>query len=153
MTTGKVPSGSERVRKLRNVLHAKGREEPDRRFHALADRVWRMDFPAEAWVAVRRNGGSAGVDGETFSDIEASGVERWLGELSQDLREGTYRPKAVRQVPSPKRKPGQFRPLGIPCIRDRVWRTSALPVPGRYSRPTCSRSNMPIDRDGARRMR
>ena len=71
--------------------HAKAKEEPKRRFHGLCDKVWREDFLMEAWVQVRRNGGSAGVDGERFKDIEAYGVEGWLGELARDLREGTYR--------------------------------------------------------------
>ena len=63
---------------------------------------------------------------ETFKDIEEQGVERWLGELSRDLKEGTYTPQPVRQVLIPKKQPGKFRPLGIPCIRDRVAQTSAL---------------------------
>ena len=108
--------------------HAKAKEEPKRRFHALCDKMWREDFLREAWERVRRNGGTAGVDGESFKDIEAQGVEGWLGELGRDLREGTYRPKPVRQVLIPKKQPGKFRPLGIPCIRDRVAQTSALLV-------------------------
>ena len=87
-----------------------------------------MDFLKEAWARVRRNGGSAGMDGETFEDIEIKGVEQWLGELSQALKDGTYAPEAVRQVLIPKKQPGQFRPLGIPCIRDRVAQTSAMLV-------------------------
>ena len=68
------------------------------------------------------------MDGERFKDIEAYGVEGWLGELARDLREGTYVPKPVRQVLIPKKQPGKFRPLGIPCIRDRVAQTAALLV-------------------------
>ncbi|MXX23091.1 MAG: group II intron reverse transcriptase/maturase [Rhodospirillales bacterium] len=128
MTTGKRLTGSEKVRQLQTVLHAKAKEEPDRRFHALIDKVWREDFLAEAYRRVRRNGGTAGVDGEGFTDIESYGVERWLGELARELREGTYTPKPVRQVLIPKKQPGKFRPLGIPCIRDRVAQTSALLV-------------------------
>ena len=128
VTTGESLTGSEKVRKLQTVLHAKAKEEPGRRFHALIDKVWREDFLAEAWRRVRRNGGSAGVDGETFADIESYGVERWLGELARDLKDGTYTPKPVRQVLIPKKEPGKFRPLGIPCIRDRVAQTSALLV-------------------------
>ena len=128
MTTDKGLTGSERVRKFQTMLHAKAKEEPKRRFHGLCDKVWREDFLMEAWVRVRRNGGSAGVDGEGFKDIEAYGVEGWLGELARDLREGTYRPKPVRQVLIPKKQPGKFRPLGIPCIRDRVAQTAALLV-------------------------
>ena len=126
MTTGNRLTGSRKVRKFQTMLHAKAKEEPERRFHALADKVWRADFLHEAWVRVRHNGGSAGVDGERFTDIEARGVDRWLRELSRDLREGTYAPKPVRQVLIPKKQPGKFRPLGIPCIRDRVAQTSAM---------------------------
>ena len=128
MTTGQHLTGSKKVRKFQTMLHAKAKEEPGRRFHALADKVWRMDFLDEAWDRVYRNGGSAGVDGEQFMDIAAQGVDVWLGELSRDLREGTYKPKPVRQVLIPKKQPGKFRPLGIPCIRDRVAQTSAMLV-------------------------
>ena len=68
----------------------KAKEEPELRFHALIDKVWREDFLTEAWKQVRRNGGAAGVDGESFEDIESYGVDRWLGELVRDLRDGTY---------------------------------------------------------------
>ena len=126
MATGKRLTGSEKVRQLQTVLHAKVKEEPGRRFHALIDKVWREDFLAEAYRRVRRNGGAAGVDGENFAAIRSYGVDRWLGELARDLRDGTYVPKPVRQVLIPKKQPGKFRPLGIPCIRDRVAQTSAL---------------------------
>ena len=108
------------------MLHAKAKEEPDRRFHALADKIWRQDFLSEAWRRVRDNGGAAGVDGVDFAAIKEQGVEQWLGELSRDLRDGSYKPQAVRQVLIPKKQPGKFRPLGIPTIRDRVAQTSAM---------------------------
>ena len=65
---------------------------------------------------------------ETVADIEARGVDRWLGALARDLKEGTYRPRAVRQVLIPKKQRGKFRPLGIPCLRDRVAQTAAMLV-------------------------
>ena len=83
---------------------------------------------AVAWQDVRRNGGAAGVDGRSVADIEAYGVDRWLGELTRDLKAGTYRPDAVRQVLIPKKQRGKFRPLGIPRIRDRVAQTAAMLV-------------------------
>ena len=128
MTTGGSLTGSASVRKLQTVLHAKAKEEPGWRFHALVDKVWREDFLLAAWGMVRRNGGAAGVDGVTVADVGAYGVERWLGELSRELREGTYKPSPVRQVLIPKKQPGKFRPLGIPCLRDRVAQTSAMLV-------------------------
>ena len=131
MATGESLRGSAvSVRKLQTVLHAKAKGEPDLRFHALVDKVWRQDFLLEAWRMVRRNGGAAGVDGVRVADVEAHGVKRWVGELSRDLREGTYKPSPVRQVLIPKRRPGKFRPLGIPCLRDRVAQTSAMLVLG-----------------------
>ena len=126
MTTGESLAGSEKVRRLQSILHVKAKEEPEYRFYALSDKVWRMDFLWEAWRRVRRNGGSCGVDGETFAQIKAYGVVRWLGELAQELQDGRYRPRAVRQVLIPKKQAGKFRPLGIPCIRDRVVQMSAL---------------------------
>ncbi len=128
MAAGESLPGTEKVRRLQTVLHAKAKEEPEARFYTLIDKIWREDFLAEAWRRVRRNGGSAGVDGETFADIEAGGVKRWLGELARELKEGTYAPRAVRRVLIPKKQPGKYRPLGIPCIRDRAAQTSALLV-------------------------
>ena len=63
-----------------------------------------------------------------MADIEAFGVDRWVGVLARDLKAGTYRPRAVRQVLIPKKQRGKFRPLGIPCLRDRVAQTAAMLV-------------------------
>ena len=81
MGTGESLSAPERVRRLQTALHAKAKESPGFRFYSLSDKVWRADVLAVAWQEVRRNGGAAGVDGQTVADIEAYGVERWLGEL------------------------------------------------------------------------
>ena len=128
MGTGESLSAPERVQRLQTALHVKAKESPGFRFYSLSDKVWRADVLAVAWQDVRRNGGAAGVDGQTVADIEAYGVDRWLGELARDLKEGTYRPNAVRQVLIPKKQRGKFRPLGIPCIRDRVAQTAAALV-------------------------
>ena len=101
---------------------------PDFRFYSLSDKVWRDDVLAVAWQAVRRNAGAAGVDGETVADVESFGVDRWLEALARDLKAGTYRPQPVRQVLIPKKQRGKFRPLGIPCLRDRVAQTAAMLV-------------------------
>ena len=114
MATGESLAGPERVRKLQTVLHAKAKEEPDRRFHSLIDKVWREDFLAEAWRRVRRKGGSAGVDGETFADIERCGVARWLGELARDLKDGTYAPGAGVAGAHPEEAARQVPALGHP---------------------------------------
>ena len=128
MGTGASLTASERVQRLQTALHAKAKEAPGFRFCSLSDKVWRDDVLVVAWQAVRRNGGAAGVDGETVADIESFGVDRWLGALARDLKAGTYRPGAVRQVLIPKKQRGKFRPLGIPCLRDRAAQTAAMLV-------------------------
>ena len=116
-----------KVQKLQAALHAKAKESPGYRFYALYDKIYRADLLAHAWRCCRANGGVAGVDGERFGDIEAYGVERWLGELAEALRKKIYRPDAVRRVYIPKPN-GKERPLGIPTIRDRVVQTAAMLV-------------------------
>ena len=98
MGTGESLSDPEEVRRLQTALHAKAKEAAGFRFYSLSDKVWRADVMAVAWQEVRRNGGAAGVDGQTVADIEAYGVDRWLGELAWDLKAGTYWPNAVRQA-------------------------------------------------------
>jgi len=116
-----------KVRKLQDALHAKAKESPSYRFYLLYDKVWRADVLAIAYARSAANQGAAGVDGQTFADIEAYGVARWLGELAQELRAKTYRPQAVRRVWIPKAD-GKQRPLGIPTIRDRVVQLAAVLV-------------------------
>jgi RNA-directed DNA polymerase len=117
----------ESVQKLRNSLHAKAKASPGYRFYALYDKVYRMDVLAHAYRCCRANGGSAGVDGQTFEEIEAYGLERWLGELQKDLQGKSYQPSAVRRVWIPK-PDGKQRPLGVPTIRDRVAQMAAVLV-------------------------
>lgn len=117
----------ESVQKLQRALHEKAKASPNQKFHALYDKVYRDDILAHAYRQCRANGGSPGVDGQTFNDIEAYGLERWLGEVTQALKERTYRPQPVRRVCIPKAD-GKQRPLGIPTVRDRVVQTAALLV-------------------------
>ena len=115
------------VQKLQTALHAKAKESPNFRFYALYDKVHREDILAFAYECCKANGGAAGVDDQTFEDIEAYGVKRWLDELTQELKSRTYQPKPVRRVYIPK-PDGKQRPLGIPAIRDRVAETAAVLV-------------------------
>ena len=126
MATNLTPP--ETVQKLRNSLHAKAKGSPGYRFYALYDKVYRKDVLAYAYACCKSNQGAAGVDGQTFEDIETScGLERWLDELQQALKDKSYAPSAVRRVWIPK-PDGKQRPLGIPTIRDRVAQMAAVVV-------------------------
>ncbi len=98
-------STPQKVRKLQSALHAKAKGSPTYRFYALYDKVYREDILLFAYRCCKANGGAPGVDGQDFADIEEYGLERWLGELAEELRSKTYRPQAVRRVLIPK--PGQ----------------------------------------------
>ncbi len=117
----------ESVGKLQAALHAKAKKEPAYRFYSLYDKIHRKDVLKHAWMRCRENGGAAGVDAQSFEQIEAGGVERWLEELTKEIREKTYRPNAVRRVWIPK-PDGKERPLGIPTIKDRVVQMAAVIV-------------------------
>jgi len=109
--------------------------------------VWSRNHPEQAWrdmwnwltdprnlrlawrrVASNRGARSAGVDGLTVRRIQQrKGTDRFLDELRENLRNGSYRPSPVRRVLIPKRgKPGQFRPLGVPTVADRVVQAAIL---------------------------
>ena len=105
----------------------KRRQSRAYRFYALYDKIYREDILAHAYAQCRANKGAPGVDGQDFTDVEAYGVERWLGELALALREETYRPDPIRRVFIPKAN-GKLRPLGIPTLRDRVCMTAAMLV-------------------------
>ena len=118
------PSPIVKVRQLQRRLWAAAKQSPERRFHALFDRIHRGDVLWEAWERVKANKGAAGVDRITLVAVEEFGVDRMLRELRQDLQTGRYRPSPVRRVDIPKPRGGK-RPLGIPTVRDRVAQQAA----------------------------
>ena len=118
--------GRDRVRALQRVLYCSAKQDPERRFHAVFDKVARSDVMWRAWSDVRANKGAPGVDGVSIDAVEKSGVRVFLEELVAELQAGKYRPSSLRRVHIPKPgKPGQTRPLGIPTVRDRVVMAAA----------------------------
>src|SRR6202165_2333165 len=111
-------------RMLQRKLYQKAKEEPDYRFYLLYDKIYREDILNHAYALAKSNQGAPGVDGQSFTGIEAAGLEEWLSGIRNDLRAKTYQPQPVRRVMIPKPGGGE-RPLGIPTIRDRVVQTAA----------------------------
>jgi RNA-directed DNA polymerase len=86
---------------------------------SLIDKVFRRSTLHKAWITVKKNGGGAGVDHQSIKDFErdlTGEVER----LAEELRTGTYRPRPTRRCYIDKPGSKEKRPLGIPCVRDRV---------------------------------
>ncbi|HYG59379.1 MAG TPA: group II intron reverse transcriptase/maturase, partial [Symbiobacteriaceae bacterium] len=109
----------DKVRELQRALYRGAKRNRNRRYHALYDKVYRWDVLQRAWEKVKKNGGAAGVDGQTIKEIEEYGVRLFLFEIQKILQEGTYRPLPARRRYIPK-SDGRKRPLGIPAVRDRV---------------------------------
>lgn len=108
------------IRTLQRKLYTKAKQESAYRFYALYDKISRAEVLAHAWRLVRANRGSPGIDGISFEAIEGGiGIETFLRQLAQDLKDKTYRAQPVRRVMIPKAD-GSLRPLGIPTIRDLV---------------------------------
>jgi RNA-directed DNA polymerase len=114
----------DKIRSLQRKLYRKAKAEPAFRFYILYDKICREDILLRAYALARGNAGAPGVNGMTFEQIEAAGVETWLAGLCEDLVLKTYQPDPVRRVMIPKPGGGE-RPLGIPTIRDRVAQAAA----------------------------
>jgi len=113
-----------KIRTFQRKLYLKAKAEPDFRFYLLYDKIYRTDILQHAYRLVKANGGSAGVDGMTFEQVESQGEDQWLSGIREQLRAKTYKPQPVLRVMIPK-PGGGYRPLGIPTVRDRVIQTAA----------------------------
>ena len=105
---------------LQRRIYEKAKAEPSWRFWGLYVHVCKMETLREAYRVAKANNGAPGIDGVTFEDIEASGVEPFLEHLRDELVARTYQPMRVRRKAIPKDGGTKVRVLGIPTIRDRV---------------------------------
>jgi RNA-directed DNA polymerase len=81
------------IRTLQRKLYRKAKAEPAFRFYLLYDKIYREDILRHGYALARANAGTPGVDGKTFAAIEASGLEKWLAGLREELILKTYRPR------------------------------------------------------------
>jgi len=105
---------------LQQRIYVKAKAEPSWRFWGLYVHVCKMETLREAYRIAKANNGAPGIDGVTFEDIEASGVEPFLEQIQDELVTRTYRPMRLRQKAIPKEGGSKVRVLSIPTIRDRV---------------------------------
>ncbi len=88
------------------------------KWFSLIDKVYRIGTLEAAWQKVRAYKGAAGVDKVTVNTFEAQ-QGKYLKELENELKVGTYKPKAVKRVKIPKGQ-GKMRSLGMPTVKDRI---------------------------------
>jgi RNA-directed DNA polymerase len=105
---------------LQRRIYVKAKAEPSWRFWGLYVHVCKRETLREAYQVAKTNNGAPGIDGVTFEDIEASGVEPLLEQIRDELVARTYQPMRVRRKEIPKDGGTKVRVLGIPTIRDRV---------------------------------
>src|ERR1700688_4943097 len=129
-----------KIRMLQRKLYQKAKEEPDYRFYLLYDKIYREDILNHAYALAKSNQGAPGVDGQSFTGIEAAGLEEWLNGIRNDLRAKTYTPQAVPRVKIPK--PTRCSRASDSCTFVIIW-NGALRI-GSW-RAALRRSNIAVD--------
>jgi RNA-directed DNA polymerase len=107
------------LQELRRRIYRKAKSDKAHRFWGIYVHIAKIETLKEAYRLSKKNGGAPGIDGQSFADIEANGLDSFLEGIRQDLLAGSYKPQRNRRVDIPKSN-GKVRTLKIPCIRDRV---------------------------------
>lgn len=107
------------LQELRGKIYRKAKTEKQWRFWGLYCHICKKEVLREAYRLAKANDGAPGIDGKSFEDIEAEGVEGFLEGIGQELLNRAYRPLPNRKVEIPKGN-GKTRMLGIPTVKDRV---------------------------------
>jgi len=107
------------LQELRRKIYRKAKTEEHWRFWGLYCHICKKEVLEESYRLAKANDGAPGIDGKSFADIEAAGVEGFLEGIRQELLNRSYRPMPNRRVEIPKEN-GKTRTLGIPTVKDRV---------------------------------
>jgi RNA-directed DNA polymerase len=106
----------------------KAAKNPQEKWHSLIDKVYKLENLLAAFAAVKRNDGAPGIDQIDVERYEQNLLHN-LQNLSSEIREGSYKPQPLRRVLIDKTPGGkEKRPLGIPCVRDRVAQKAVVNV-------------------------
>lgn len=114
-----MTKASVNLQELRRKIYIKAKAEQHWKFWGLYCHVYKPEVLRESYRLAKANNGTPGIDGKSFQDIEALGLEAFLEGIRQELHTRTYRPMPNRRVEIPKGN-GKTRTLGIPTIKDRV---------------------------------
>jgi RNA-directed DNA polymerase len=109
------------------MLKALERGVKEEKWYSLIDKVYAKANLRAGYEQVKANGGGAGADHVTIKQYGAH-LEANLEKLSKELKEGEYRPQAIKRQWIPKAGSDKLRPLGIPTVRDRVAQAALLNV-------------------------
>ena len=117
------------LQELRRRIYRKAKSEKAHRFWGIFVHVTRTETLEEAYRIAKRNGGAAGIDGQTFATIETAGLECFLADIKDDLETGRYKPHPNRRVDIPKEQ-GKFRTTAStqPWPAGSTTSGSAIPV-------------------------
>ena len=115
-----------KIRDLQRTLYHQAKGNPKWKAWSLYGDLCRREVLTYALKRVIDNAGAPGVDGMCVETLKNSADKReeFLDNLQNELKEKCYKPSPVRRVYIPKANK-KLRPLGIPCIKDRVLQTAA----------------------------
>jgi len=108
------------LQNLRRKIYVKAKAKKQWRFWGLYVHICKLETLKESYKLAKQNNGAPGIDGVTFKDVEASGLDKLLSEIRSELLDKNYRPMDSRKIKIPKADGKSFRELAIPSIRDRI---------------------------------
>lgn len=116
------------ISEMQSKLASWSTQDPQRRFTRILRLIAQPEWLAEAAEKVLSSKGAKtpGIDGISRDHMEKD-LESFLGELRATLLDGSYRPLPVKRIYIPKPN-GKQRPLGIPCLRDRIVQRAMVMV-------------------------